>query len=303
MLKTGIKEHARYMYTTNGTKKTGTTQNTAYAFERDLAQIHAYGYDCMDYQELVSTNTPLFEKNNKDFESYLSGQRKAAEGEGVEICQTHGPWRYPPQDATEEERAERFEKMSRAIVGTALLGCKNFVIHPIMPFGTQDAGHETETIEMNLDFMAKLCRVGRENGVTVCYENMPFPDLSVAAVSQIIDVAKQINDEYFKVCLDTGHCTMFGLSPADAVRMIGKDLLRTLHIHDNDGRNDLHWNPFNGVIDWEDFGAALYEIGYDGVISLETGVSAKVPAELIEYEEIGLFKKASYIAALASGKK
>ena len=93
---------------------------------------------------------------------------------------------------------------------------------------------------------------------------------------------------------------MHHLTPGDAVRMIGIENLYAVHIHDNDGVRDLHQTPFNGVIDWTDFGLALHEIGFAGVVSLETAVSEKIPIPLREYEEMGLSKKARYIAALAA---
>lgn len=268
-----------------------------------LEQMRGYGYEAIDYQGFVNTTTPLFACNSHDFEATLKEQRKAIEQAGLMVHQTHGPWRYPPQDATEADRKERFEKMARAIEGTAILGSRHFIIHPIMPFGTNDQGHEKETYELNLEFMSRLCRVGQENNVIVCFENMPFPQLSLASVESILAFVKTINNDHFKMCLDTGHCTMFGTSPADAVRMIGSEYLYALHIHDNNGEHDLHWHPFRGVIDWDDFGRALHEIGYQGVISLETSVSDKIPDVLRDYEEIGLFKKAQYIAALAGGEQ
>lgn len=274
--------------------KTGTDQ--------DLELIRSYGYEAIDYQGFINTETPLFQMNDQEFEAHLKAQRKAIEAAGLMIHQTHGPWRYPPQDATEADRKDRFEKMARSIEGTAILGSRHFIIHPIMPFGVNDKGHEKETYELNLEFMGRLSRVGQENGVIVCFENMPFPGLSLASIPSILNFVKTINSDYFKMCLDTGHCTMFDLPLPDAVRLIGTEYLYALHIHDNNGVNDLHWHPFNGVINWTDFGNALNEIGYKGVISLETSVSNKIPAVLKEHEEISLFRKARYIAALASGE-
>ena len=232
----------------------------------------------------------------------MKAQRIAIEAAGLMIHQTHGPWRWPPRDTTVTDCIERFEKMARSIEGAAILGSKHFIIHTIMSFGIDDHGHERETYDLNLDFMGKLCRVGQENGVTICFENIPMPDLSLASVPSIFNFAKTINNNYFKVCLDTGHCTMFNQSPADAVRLIGREYLYSLHIHDNDGVKDQHKNPFSGVIDWTDFGKALNEIGYQGVISLETSVPSTIPDVLRDHEEIGLYRKARYIAALASGE-
>ena len=88
---------------------------------------------------------------------------------------------------------------------------------------------------------------------------------------------KEFDSPFFRVCLDTGHAAVLGLSPADSVRLVGREYLTCLHIHDNDGVRDLHWVPYRGVIDWADFSLALHEIGYKGTLSLETNVSKKLP--------------------------
>lgn len=63
--------------------------------------------------------------------------------------------------------------MAKSIRGTAMLGCGNFVIHPIMPFG-DDKDPEPERLwEMNYEFMSRLCKVAQEHQVVICFENMP----------------------------------------------------------------------------------------------------------------------------------
>ena len=63
---------------------------------------------------------------------------------------------------------------------------------------------------------------------------------------------------------------VLGKSVGDAVRLGGKDL-RVFHIHDNDGKDDRHYFPGMGVIDWKDFMASVKEIEFDGVLCLEVG--------------------------------
>lgn len=273
-----------------------------YGFEKGIEKMRIQGYDGMDYQEFVNTETALFEKNHFEFETYLKEQKKATQNAGIEIYQAHGPWRWPPKDASVLDREERLEKMIRSIEGAAILGCNKLVIHPLMPYTIEDEEHKKGTYDINLEFMRKLCNAGQKNGVVVCLENMPMLKFSLGSISEIFEFVKIINSDYFKVCLDTGHCTMFEMSPGDGVRMLGKEYLYSLHIHDNNGLSDLHNTPFNGVIDWNDFGHALYEIGYQGVISLECQVSHTLPEKLLAYEEEGLYNKAKYIATLASGK-
>lgn len=264
-----------------------------------LKRMKKHGYDAMDYNTLCNTDIYLYHCSDEEFVKELKKIRKTINDEGIEIYQTHGPWRWPVQDSTEEDRAERFEKMAKAIKATGILGAKYFVIHPIMPFGIYSNPEPEKYWEINREFFTRLTKVGEENGVIVCLENMPMPALTTSTPSQTLKMVKEINSPWIKVCLDTGHCSVLGLSPADAVREIGKEYLATLHVHDNSGEydRDYHWIPYTGVIDWKDFASALKEIGFDGVLSLETDIvhNLHLPEELKEYFEIGLAKMAKHL--------
>lgn len=268
-----------------------------YGFEQGLARMSAHGYEGIDYQEFVETETPLFQKTPQEFEQYLERQAKAIAQAGLVIHQTHGPWRCPPRDVSVEEREERFEKMSRSILGTAILGSKHMVLHPIMPYSVHDAEHVTDTFDSNIEFFGRLSEVGREHGVTICLENLPFRQFSLSHPEEVLKLVKTLNHSYVKICIDTGHCAAVGASPAEAVRITGKDYLRAMHVHDNDGSGDLHWYPYEGIIDWESFGKSLKEIEYSGVFSLEVKRTHPPTEENGEQEECNLFENARKIAS------
>lgn len=261
----------------------------------EFIKIKAHGYDCIDYQNFTDTETSLFTISDEAFEKRLREEASFAEKAGLSIYQAHAPWRWPPQDATEEDRAERMEKMKKSIWGTALLGCKYFVIHPIMPFGDNAEPDTMKFHEMNYEFMNALLPTAKEYDVIICLENMPMTRLSLSRPVEILEFVKNINSDYMKVCIDTGHCAVFGESPAEAVRLTG-DYLKVLHVHDNNGKADLHWLPYQGVINWADFNKALHEINYDGCMSIETSVSGRLPKDLKEYYQIGLAKIARKLA-------
>lgn len=267
-----------------------------YGVEKGYEKLRSIGYECIDYQPLAETEAPLYQGGEKQFEAMLTQDRKRIESLGMEVCQVHGPWRFPPQDATEEDRAERFEKMSMGIRGAAILGSPYFVIHPIMPWGLCGGPDPAEFHRLNLEFMSRLAEEGRKSDVIVCLENMPMVNLPLGTPEACLDFVKEIDHPYLKMCLDTGHCTMFEINPADSVRNLGKDYLRTLHLHDNSGKQDLHWVPLSGVIDWEDFRNALKEIGFDGCVSLETAPPAKFTGEMMELQERSLYLSACYLA-------
>ena len=279
--------------------KTGIV-DTAYLYlgshAEAFARMKQHGYDCTDYQHLVDTDNALFAMDATGFERTLLAVRRDAQNAGIEIYQAHGPWRWPPQDQTPEDRAERFEKMSRAILGCEILGCPNFIIHPIMPFGDWQDPDPERLWEMNLEFFSRLCDVAKAHGRVICFENMPMTALSLSTPEQILRFVKQIDSPNMRVCLDTGHCAVFGISPADAVRLLGKEYLRALHVHDNDGKADRHMLPGQGVIDWEDFARALAEIDCQCPVSLETSVGGKIPADQREAAERELAGVAKRIA-------
>ena len=93
---------------------------------------------------------------------------------------------------------------------------------------------------------------------------------------------KTLNHPQLRVCLDTGHCAVFEYSPGKAVRQISGELLGALHVHDNNGREDQHKLPYDGIIDWADFARALREVNFSGVLSLETGYKKNLPEHLQE---------------------
>lgn len=267
-------------------------------YEKGMERMRCHGYDGLDFQNFISTTSDLFACSPSEFERKLTHVRTCAADNGLEIHQAHAPGRYPPQDATDADRAERFERKSQALYGCALLGCPYMVVHPILPYGTKVNVNPEGVWEINVEFFSRLTEKAREYGVTLCYENMPFKVFPFSEPEFVLKMAKEIHDPHFRVCLDTGHAALFG-DPADAVRLIGKEYLHTLHVHDNDGQNDRHFIPYTGVIDWARFCDALCEIGYEGYLSLECAVKGSYPAELKEYYQLGLVKIARALAEAA----
>ena len=252
--------------------------------------LSALGYSCVDFN-MSNTDKLPYTLCDQDFAKYICKEKMLATDAGMEIFQVHGPWRWPPNDETVAQRAERMEKMRRSIYATADLGCKYWVVHPIMPFGIEDigTGNEQATWDRNTEFMQELLITAKECDVTICLENMPMPKFSLGAPKDILRFVREINNSHFKICLDTGHVSVFpGMSPADVLRTMVAEV-RVLHIHDSDGKFDRHWMPGAGVIDWADFGRALKETGFNGVFSLETAPDTSLSLSGAERKYAELF--------------
>ena len=225
----------------------------------------------------LSIEGELNGRTEAEFDADILHEKALADAAGVTIWQVHGPWRVPVHDETPENRAERAETMRRSIRGAEMVGCRNWVIHPLMPYGTRDDFNYPSFWEINLTFFRELLPYAKAHGVTICFENMPMTGLTIAPPAETLRFIREIDDPDFRMCLDTGHVHVRGVNIADAIRIAGKEYLRVMHVHDNHGEKDEHLVPFDGTIDWKAFREALEEIGFDGVVSFEVLLGKFLP--------------------------
>ena len=245
------------------------TSYGAHGYPTAFSLIAEHGYDCVDYQSFVNIESDFFKLPLPEFEKELIHQKALIEGYGLTVSQAHAPWRTP-KDGDPEERKLWREAMKKAIYGTSVLGCHRFIVHTLLPY-MDGPDHPEEVWALNEDFIADLADYASKYDIKVCVENLPFPLYPLSTVEAVCELVDKLKRDNLKVCLDTGHAAIFKKERVgDAVRYIGTRL-EAVHIHDNMGDTDSHMIPGEGIIDWEDFATALSEIGFDKVISLETG--------------------------------
>lgn len=274
------------------------TSYGVYSFEDAIARIAAQGYDCIDYQGFVDIESAFFNLPEDDFLAELKAQKALISSHGMRVSQAHAPWRTP-KDGDPEERKRWILAMEKSVRGAAALDCTRFIVHPLMPY-MDTAENPDEVWQMNESFLGNLADYAKEYGVTVCLENMPFPDFPIATVAHDLEMLRRLQRDNLKICLDTGHAAIFyGADVASAVRDIGEKL-EAVHIHDNMGKIDEHLIPGDGIIDWDGVCAALNETGFKGVFSLETSPKhTKHPKEEWEKREIALAELAKRLAEAA----
>jgi len=234
--------------------------------EKRYLRIRELGYDAVD-QDLADTKAPYY-RDAAAMEEHCKAVRAAAEAAGLEISQVHGPW--PTDDTTAENRAETLGNMRLAVYGCHCLGSPYLIIHPQMPYGWGQEEDADFALSLTVELMKALMPDCEKYGVTLCLENMPMTAHRISTMDRIAEAVALVNHPNAGICLDTGHTNVYGHDLGDAVRTAGT-YLRTLHVHDNDGRADRHQLPYLGTADWSSFTAALAETGFGGVLSLETG--------------------------------
>lgn len=83
----------------------------------------------------------------------------------------------------------------------------------------------------------------------------------------LFQLIEKADPQHCGICFDTGHVQLQN----DAVRFARFLAPRVIcaHLHDNDGKKDLHLPPFKGTIDWENVLMELVKGGYKGTYTFE----------------------------------
>ena len=276
------------------------TSFNVYGADGRYDAIKKSGYDSIDFQEFANIYTDFFTLPEEEFIEEVKAQRAKIESYGLKVHQAHAPWVWDaPRDRTPEDREMWLLAMKKALKGVSALGADLMVVHALCPYDDRDENPD-EVIALNEQFIADVADFAATYGITVCLENLPFKKHPVSSVEAVCDIVDKLNRDNLKICLDTGHAAIFDPDVAAAVRCIG-NRLATLHIHDNMGASDSHLVPGDGIIDWDAFAKVLKDIGYNGVISLETSPKhGNFPKEQWSDREKMLMEKAINIAENAN---
>ena len=210
-----------------------------------------------------------------EWESAAKALRAVGDEAGIIFNQAHAP--FPTSRGTEEFDGPMLERIKRSIRVAAILGVKNIVVHPMTHLHYQEAGNKEKLFEMNVAMYKSLMPLCEELGICVCTENMWTRDKNrgyiidsvCAQPAEFAAMIDAVDSPYLKGCLDVGHCALVGIDPCEAIRVLGHDRLKALHVHDVDYLSDCHTLPFMEKLDFESICKALGEIDYTGDLTLE----------------------------------
>lgn len=83
-----------------------------------------------------------------------------------------------------------------------------------------------------------------------------------------IEIIEELDSPYVKGAFDVGHANTFKID-LEAGLMKISDYLVNIHIHDNDGKSDLHLPVGEGIIDFRGVLRALKNLNYKGPLIIE----------------------------------
>ena len=237
--------------------------------------------------------TDFFDKSTEEIFEFFTPFKEACEKHGISVAQMHAPFPAYVED-NDEVNDYLITVMEKSFAVAHFLNCKAVVVHPA---SLDDKEKEKQ---VNLERYRRLIPAAKKYGVIICLENMfrrargQTIEGSCSNVEEAVWYIDKLNEEagekVFGYCLDIGHATLVKRDLYHFIKTLG-DRLTALHIHDNNGDNDLHLAPYTQrnwkfdctTTDWDAFTKALKEIGYEGNLSFETYAAlALIPEQLHE---------------------
>lgn len=140
---------------------------------------------------------------------------------------------------------------------------------PHMIMHVNDENPVIESTELGLDSMIHLVRRAEEYGVKLAIENTLNNDIIGMLLSEI-------PSENLGLCYDSSHDWIQGQSRGTFLEE-WKDKLLCTHLSDNNGKEDKHWIPGNGEVNWEKIMPSIVN-SQIGSITMEL-LSSKVKIE------------------------
>lgn len=197
--------------------------------------------------------------------------RRTAADLGIEIQSAHGGWgrqtvAAPRIDLGSTEptvRRESVDDLRWCVDWLEEAGGRLLIVHPGGLSDPDEADARRESLAQSLIELADHAA----ERTTVCVENMPPGVHPGSRMTDLAAVLAKFDHPRLALALDTGHAELTGGPAAETHAAGGR--LATTHVHDNDGRRDLHLIPGDGVIDWTAWKKALDQIDYQGSIMLE----------------------------------
>ena len=196
--------------------------------------------------------------------------RRYADETGVALRSFHLPFLpFAEIDVSATDPALRAASVRRdadLIRRAADAGVGIFVIHP----GGEPVpdAERAARLEASRESLAALADVAVSCGGVLAVEDLPrtCPGRDSGEILFLLQAHPAL-----RVCFDTNH--LLRESPQDFIRRVG-DKIVTTHVSDYDFKDEKHWLPGEGDVDWYALADALADAGYGGVWLYELGFRA-----------------------------
>jgi sugar phosphate isomerase/epimerase len=144
---------------------------------------------------------------------------------------------------------------------------------------------------MLVEVIKRCSFVARDHGLLLSIE--PRIGETISNSDAMLRLLDEVNEDNLGAVLDTGHLHAAKELIPLSIEKLGEKILY-VHISDNDGRDNYHWSPGKGTIDWESVFEGLKRHRFKGYIAIDVGgqdIKDRLDEEVIEakkfVEEMG----------------
>jgi sugar phosphate isomerase/epimerase len=129
--------------------------------------------------------------------------------------------------------------------------------------------------ERQIAFWSPMAQEARGLGVTIVLENMWEPDPHIQR--QVLD---GVHSPHLKACLDVGHAVVYSQVPLDAWIKTLEPYLFLTHLHNTNGKEDVHLRFGQGVLDMTTVLDQLRHLPRQPIFCLELPDASSIEASL-----------------------
>lgn len=212
--------------------------------------------------------------------------RDAALACGAKVVAIHGMLDGDSCSPDPAKRAASAEKAWRYLEEFAEFAPSPIVEHYHNRFNDLSRG------EYFRDAVAQLLEKTEAAGYTFCMENAPYKpeyDERFPPVAEIADFVRSFGENRMFMTFDLNHANLH----EDPVEVAAQNaqLVRHIHVSDNQGHREQHMLPGMGVIDFKAVLSALYNNGYDGPCNLEVVFPKGAVVDVNAYRQVYEYMK------------
>ena len=220
----------------------------------------------------------IFNKEVAELVEIFQKYKQAMDEAGLMPSQMHAPYPIYVPGQPQATQYMQGSVIPKSIIIAEVLGIPWTVMHPFKLQYTHGKEYEKTA---NLEYFQMLIPLLKQCRVKVCLENLyegvgtritegvcADPEEAIWYIDTLNAIAEE---ELFGFCLDTGHLQLVKRDPYEFIKKLGSRI-KAVHLHENDGENDVHQLPFTFAkgMEWEKVWKGLKEVGFAGTLSFET---------------------------------
>ena len=245
-----------------------------------IEMIKQAGFDAIDFSY-------YYERENEEilgenYRKYAEAMKAQLDRVGLVCNQAHASFTFKygmNKDASEPA----YLHIVRALESASILGAENIVVHAV------DVPDDVDFQAYNIEYYTSFIPYCEAFKIHVAVENLFTKDTKrnriigkIGSPRELNDIVKKINSPWIVACVDVGHASLTGYESEDFISRVDPQILKCLHVQDNDYLGDRHTLPYLAELNWNAIMTALKKNGYMGDLTLEiVKYIQRFPNELI----------------------